>query len=72
MSGMFAEKTGLQVISFKNKFPFFNFFCFENIMNVYFKHSVLENPVPFGLPSEFTLMPQHFKNHGYKTYMVGK
>ncbi len=36
------------------------------------KHSVIEQPSPFGLPPEFTLMPRHFKNHGYMTHMVGK
>ena len=36
------------------------------------QHSVIETPVPVGLSHELVLMPQHFKNLGYKTHLVGK
>ncbi|XP_040064221.1 arylsulfatase B-like [Ixodes scapularis] len=36
------------------------------------QHSVLMPAQPYGLPLEVTIMPQHFKNLGYETHMIGK
>ncbi|KAG0412255.1 hypothetical protein HPB47_010615 [Ixodes persulcatus] len=36
------------------------------------QHSVLQPAQPYGLPLEVTIMPQHFKNLGYETHMIGK
>lgn len=36
------------------------------------QHSVIEPPVPTGLPEKFKLMPHYFKSFGYNTHLVGK
>ncbi|XP_052803906.1 arylsulfatase B-like isoform X1 [Mya arenaria] len=36
------------------------------------QHYVISAPEPWGLPLNYTLMPQHFKRLGYATHIVGK
>lgn len=36
------------------------------------QHSVIETPLPVGLTDSLNLMPQYFKDFGFKTHLVGK
>ncbi|CAN7998969.1 unnamed protein product, partial [Ixodes hexagonus] len=36
------------------------------------QHAVLLPAQPYGLPLDVTIMPQHFKNLGYETHIIGK
>ncbi|GIY80810.1 arylsulfatase B [Caerostris extrusa] len=36
------------------------------------QHSEIKSGEPTGLPLDIMIMPEHLKNKGYKTYMIGK
>ncbi|XP_049520773.1 arylsulfatase B-like [Dermacentor silvarum] len=41
-------------------------------IHIGFQHCVLLPAQPGGLPLELTIMPQHFRDLGYETHMIGK
>lgn len=45
---------------------------FNDILFLGMQHLVILEPEPWGLTLNETLMPQHFKNNGYRTHAVGK
>jgi arylsulfatase A-like enzyme len=71
LSGAYAEHTGLQVYK-KRRSNLIVWFIYDQFYFVFSKHDVILPEQPIGLPTSFKLMPQHFKDNGYKTHMIGK